>query len=349
MVRISENTLLNLRELSCEDVAAKLGMEVKNHRTLCFMHEDHHPSLAFLGAERKAWFCFVCNKGGNAIDLVKGKTGCDFTDACVWLCNQFSILHDETFPTAKKLISRDKPKLYKTIDRKPFANNIAQFLVDNCSLTDRAKRFLFEERKLSPEVIKELHIVSIDEGWDIIQKMKEVFSEEALCNSGLVSLVKGKMYLRFMTPCLIFPYYDKGNKLVGLQSRYFGNNTDAPRFQFVSSVKTRLYNLPVLNSLKYGDELYISEGITDCLALLSSRKKAVAIPSATILPELDLLQLRKFKLRMYPDQDVAGERAFVRLQRLLVNQLCFLKAIRLPKGIKDFSEFYKNQHGGQKE
>lgn len=349
MVRISENTLLSLRDLSCEDVAAKLGMEVKNHRTLCFMHDDHHPSLAFLGADRKTWFCFVCNKGGNAIDLVKEKTGCNFTDACIWLCNQFGILYDETLPTTKKLFLRNKPKLCKSIERKPFANDIAMFLVDNCGLTDNAKRFLFDERKLSPEVINGQHIVSIDRGFDIIHKLKEKFSEETLRNSGLVSVVNGKMYLRFMTPCLIFPYYDKNNKLVGLQSRYLGDNADVPRFQFVSSVKTRLYNLQMLNCLKYGDELYISEGITDCLALLSFGKKAVAIPSATILPELDLLQLSNFKLLMYPDQDKAGECAFVRLQRFFVNQLCFLKAMRLPNGIKDFSEFYKNQHGGQKE
>lgn len=57
---------------------------------------------------------------------------------------------------------------------------------------------------------------------------------------------------------------------------------EAPRFQFISSQKTRLFNLPVLNTMKFGEDLYISEGITDCLALLSAGKKAVAIPSATI-------------------------------------------------------------------
>lgn len=347
MVRISEKSLLSLRQLSCEEVAVRLGIEVNRHRALCFIHEDHHPSLAFFGAERNSWFCFVCNKGGNAIDLVKEKTGWSFTDSCVWLCNQFGILQDEPLPIAKKHNSRVTCRLHKVNEQKNFANDIAQFLVDNCGLTDNAKRFLFEERKLSSEVIKEQHIVSIDGSWNIIQKMKERYPKEALLHSGLVSVVNGRMYLRFMAPCLFFPYYDKDNNIVGLQSRYLGNNVEAPRFQFVSSVKTRLYNLPILNKLKFGDELYISEGITDCLALLSSGKNAVAIPSATILPELDLLQLRKFKLRMYPDQDQAGEQAFVRLQRFFVNQLCFLKAMRLPKGTKDFSEFYWNRYEGR--
>lgn len=74
--------------------------------------------------------------------------------------------------------------------------------------------------------------------------------------------------------------------LIGLQSRYLGENKEVPRFQFVSAQKTRLFNLPILGSMKDGEDLYISEGITDCLALLSSGKKAVAIPSATILPQM---------------------------------------------------------------
>lgn len=55
MVRIPENVIAQLEGLSCEDVAEKLGMDVKRHRTLCFMHDDHHPSLAFMGeGDRKS-------------------------------------------------------------------------------------------------------------------------------------------------------------------------------------------------------------------------------------------------------------------------------------------------------
>ncbi|WP_213065500.1 toprim domain-containing protein, partial [Acinetobacter baumannii] len=68
----------------------------------------------------------------------------------------------------------------------------------------------------------------------------------------------------------------------------------------MSSQKTRLFNLPVLNTMSRGDRLYISEGITDCLALLSNGLKAVAIPSATILPLEDLVLLKGYDLHMYP-------------------------------------------------
>lgn len=91
MAYFSENVLSRLKALSCEDVAQKLNISVKRHRALCFMHEDHHPSLAFLGANRNSWYCFVCNKGGNAIDLVKESEDCGFVEACSWLCKEYNI------------------------------------------------------------------------------------------------------------------------------------------------------------------------------------------------------------------------------------------------------------------
>lgn len=344
MAYFSEDILARLRSLSCEDVAEKLNLTVKRHRTLCFIHDDHHPSLAFLGKNRNTWFCFVCNKGGNAIDLVREYEKCNFTEACSWLCNEYAIPISNEIPkykllkivTTKRPISKDKQKL--------FAKEVAQFLIDNSELTATARHFLFGERKLSLNIINELNIVSLDNGCSILNKLVEHFDNQTLINSGLVSNVNGKLYLRLFTPCLLFPYYNQQRELVGVQSRYLGANEDAPRFQFISSQKTRLFNLPILNTLKNDDELYISEGITDCLALLSFGKKAVAIPSATILPQMDLMSLSNYKLRMVPDCDEAGERAFISLQRFFIDRFSFLEAVRLPSGIKDYSDYYKKQY-----
>ena len=62
-VHISKETIDRLCNISCEYVAERLGMVVQKHRTICFMHDDHHPSLSFFGKNRNFWHCFVCNKG----------------------------------------------------------------------------------------------------------------------------------------------------------------------------------------------------------------------------------------------------------------------------------------------
>lgn len=345
MDKIPDRVLESLNALSCENVAEKLGMDVISHRTLCFMHDDHHPSLHFWGRNREKWWCFVCNRGGTAINLVMEYAGFGFVEACQWLGTQFNINVGGTkvLDIKKKPIKRQKRNFSNK--ENPFSKNIAQWILDNCTLTESGARFLYEQRKLNPDVIRQLNIVSLEEASTLVSKLRNTFRLDELKESGLISETNGRMYFRMFTPCLLFPYYDKDGVLTGIQSRYLGNNKEAPRFQFVSAQKARVFNMPVINSMRLGDELYISEGITDCLALLSAGKKAVALPSATILPLYDLMELSRFELHMYPDQDNAGQKAYMALRRFFINHYAILKKEQLPNGVKDYSEYYVLNHG----
>lgn len=348
MVRIPQETISLLCSLSCESVAERFGIEVRRHKALCFMHEDHHPSLSFFGKNRERWNCFVCNKGGSAIDFVTEYTELNFVEACQWLCQTFGIPIKNYSPVKSGIkVIRIKKKLKLEEAEKPFSKDVAQWILDNNSLTKKGKEFLFRKRFLNTDIVKQLNIVSIDDSKLLVENMVKAFDPKILQDSGFITITNEKLYFRLFTPCLIFPYYDKKNNLVGMQSRYLGTNVEAPRFQFISSQKTRLFNLPILNTMKLGEDLYISEGITDCLALLSAGKKAVAIPSATILPQFDLVKLKTYKLHMYPDQDNAGRQAFINLRRFFINHYAILKAEHLPEGIKDYSEYYISKHGRQ--
>jgi len=98
--------------------------------------------------------------------------------------------------------------------------------------------------------------------------------------------------------------------------------------------------LPILDKLRRGDKLYISEGITDCLALLSDGLNAVAIPSATILPMEDLILLKNYELHMYPDRDEAGQKAFIALRHFFINHYSTIRTEVLPEGVKDYCDYY---------
>ncbi|MGL5958019.1 MAG: copper homeostasis protein CutC [Phocaeicola sp.] len=347
MNKISTRVVAQLRELSCECVAEKLGMAVFKHKALCFMHDDHNPSVSFYGRNREKWFCFVCSQGGSPIDLVIQYTGCNFIEACNWLCEQFSISSDLYEPVKLKFKARQIAKKDETMgEGKLFNKEVAQWILDNNSLTAEGEAFLFAERRLSSDVVKKLKIVSIDNSNSLVQKLSQVFSSETLEKSGFVKMTNKKLYLRIFTPCLIFPYYDQQGELVGVQSRYLGENQESPRFQFVSSQKSRLFNLPILEGMEDGEDLYISEGITDCLALLSAGKKAVALPSATILPYCDLADLKSYCLHMFPDGDSAGRRAYEELKRYFINLSAVIQEEKLPAHLKDFSEYYLAQLGG---
>ena len=55
MARMSQDTISRLCMLSCENVAERLGIEVRRHKAICFMHEDHHFS-ARIGRDGIALF-----------------------------------------------------------------------------------------------------------------------------------------------------------------------------------------------------------------------------------------------------------------------------------------------------
>ena len=115
-----------------------------------------------------------------------------------------------------------------------------------------------------------------------------------------------------------------------------------PRFRFPAGSRCGIYNLPVLKMLKPGEELYITEGCSDCWAMLSSGHKAIAIPSATLLSKADKEKLSiincqlSIKLNMWPDNDVPGERLFLQLKEVLPN----LVRHQLPQGCKDYSDYF---------
>lgn len=337
---VPEDIIEKLNTLPVEEVAERLGVHVIKHKAHCFMHEDKHPSLSF-NLKKNIFFCFVCNKGGGPIKLVQDVKGCSFQKACEWLAVQFGLLWSENDGREKPARrSIQKVCLTKRQEENVFDEELLAWLIENAKLSETSKNFLFEERFYKKEVIQGLNIKSVTYPKKVLSVLLSRFGEDRCLKSGLARKGGNGLFFYFFTPCLLFPYYEQDGRLVGIQSRYLGGNSKAPRFQFLSSQNTRVFNLPILNALKRGDTLYISEGITDCLALLSSKKNAVAIPSATILPLEDLVRLKDYDLHMYPDQDEAGQRAFMELRRFFVNHYSTIKAEKIPSGTKDFSEYY---------
>ena len=182
-------------------------------------------------------------------------------------------------------------------------------------ISDPARLFLYDERHIDPRVV-------------------------AWC--GLTSIMQSAPCWRFGkpfydAPALLIPYYDIDGRLRSVQSRYLGEKEQVPRFKFPRGSNCHIYNLPVLRLLSPGEELWITEGCSDCWAMLSSGKKAIAIPSATLLKEKDLEPLRGLNLHMYPDQDRPGEKLFLELRERLPQ----LVRHQLPTGCKDFGDYWR--------
>ena len=178
-------------------------------------------------------------------------------------------------------------------------------------LLPEARHFLFDERRLAPRVVRWCRLTS----WKDKQGV----------------------------PWLQIPDYNREGLLVCVQNRNLTRGV--PRFRFPQGSQCGIYNLPILNLLKPGESLFITEGCSDCWAMLSAGHKAIAIPSATLLTKKDMefletlngqCSMLNVQWGMFPDRDAPGERLFLQLKEVLPS----LVHHQLPADCKDFSDLY---------
>ena len=301
--------LQKLRDLPIEGVAERLGLRVTRHKALCPFHDDRHPSLSFR-VSKNTYRCFVCGASGGTIDLVMRHLHVDFKEACRWLA-------DSPLTPPCEGGEWSHSRLECTGGQSPCAlfeaSRYARFF-EHPWLNDEARRFLFDERRLDPRVVSWCRLTS----WRDKQQV----------------------------PWLQIPYYDREGRLVGVQNRNLVKGA-TPRFRFPQGSRCGIYNLPVLNLLRPGEPLFITEGCSDCWAMLSAGHKAIAIPSATLLTREDVELLSTLSsprggregvasFHMFPDRDAPGERLFLQLQQVLPS----LQHHQLPPDCKDFSDYY---------
>ena len=371
---LDKSTTQRLRSLPVEAVAERLGLHVVRHKSLCPFHDDHHASLSF-SPSRNTFRCFVCDARGGTIDLVMRHLNMSFPDACRWLANGTNIILDTYRPRTP---TADRPA-------RPFDAARYARLFEHPWLSDEARTFLFTERRLNPRVVSWCRLTSwtdrqgthwlqtpyFDASGQLIGlqnrnldygKQKGDEGEETGANNKQGQAVDGKQGQAVEGKQGQAGEGKQGQGSEGKQGQAVegdgkqgqgSESREAPRFRFPYGSRCTVYNLPVTAMLRPGEPLFITEGCSDCWAMLSAGHKAIAIPSATLLSQADKALLRDLAQRlgtsfhMFPDRDAPGERLFMQLREVLPG----LRHHQLPVGCKDFAEYYvsalaKNKLGG---
>ena len=361
---LDKSTTQRLRSLPVEAVAERLGLRVVRHKSLCPFHDDHHASLSY-SPSRNTFRCFVCDARGGTIDLVMRHLNMSFPDACRWLANGTNIILDTYRPRTP---TADRPA-------RPFDAARYARLFEHPWLSDEARTFLFTERRLDPRVVSWCRLTS----WTDRQGTHWLQTPYFDASGQLIGLQnrnldygkqkgdEGEEDKRSVDKDKQEQGSDgkqgqagdgkqgqagdgkqgqagDGKQGQGSESKQGQGSEcrEAPRFRFPYGSRCTVYNLPVTAMLRPGEPLFITEGCSDCWAMLSAGHKAIAIPSATLLSQADKALLRDLAQRlgtsfhMFPDRDAPGERLFMQLREVLPG----LQHHQLPVGCKDFAEYY---------
>lgn len=334
-----------LDALSVYDVAERLGIEIVRNHALCFMHDDHHPSMAFRKSNN-SWKCFVCGVGGHSIELVKRYKGYTFQESCIWLARNFNIEIPDTKNVKLRKVAARKvsPKIEET--QKVVDEEVLGWIISNAGLSELAKHFLFEERKYLKDVVKAMNIGSISDGDKFVAALTNVFPKERCIKAGVLIEYGFKLLPVFRVPCLLFPYYDIDGNIRNIQSRFLGDlvKGDKRRFNNCKGLTPLMFNMPVLKSSGQYEKIYVAEGVTDCLAYLSEGKKAIALPGAGSFRPEYAQYLKDKTLFIYVDNDDAGRSLFEKMNVALRKVGNCIHNIRKDDKHKDYSEFYLSKH-----
>ena len=361
-----------LRDLPIEEVASQLGLQVARHKSLCPFHSDHHASLSF-NTRKNLCRCFVCmDESLDSIGLVMKSLHVDFPKACFWLAERNGILlekvwgrngwrRDSSSSPATSAVSpaSSAASALSAASAAPHSFDAARYarFFEHPWLNEAACRFLFDERKIDGRVARWCRLSSWTDRKEVnwlqipyfdkegrlvgIQNRNLDFHRKSRPTDSMDSEKTGK------NSCPTDFTDDTDSKdsedsKVSIGSKADTDFEEAPRFRFPYGSQCGIYNLQVLNLLTPGERLFITEGCSDCWAMLSAGHKAIAIPSATLLKPEDRDVLAYIgetfgvEWHMFPDRDAPGERLFLQLKEILPSLIHH----QLPLGCKDFGEAY---------
>ena len=307
---------------------------------LCPFHSEKTPSFR-VTPSKQMFYCFGCQKGGGVVQFMMQIENLTFADAVKKLGAECGIT-----------VSDDKIKDDKAEKRRKlmFAANREAGRFFYTALTGKdgfeARQYL-KSRQLSPEIIKKFGIGYAPGSWDSLKKylLSKGFSEELLCDAGLLSKSeKGTTYDKFRNR-VMFPILDITGNVIGFGGRVLDdskpkylNTSDTPIFD----KSANLYALNFAKNDKSG-QVIVVEGYMDVVMLYQHGIERAVASLGTALTSRQARLLKRYskEVALCYDGDGAGVKAAQRAVGLLREAEIQAKVITL-SGAKDPDEYCRN-------
>lgn len=308
-------------------------------RSLCPLPSHKHsgkgaPGLS-VDLNQGLFHCFSRDEGGDAIKFYSLMNGISYGRALFELAKELGININEArnphLPFQQK--AEEQKEEVPTLKRERMIKICESFL-RACRVEEQMEGVNYLERRgISRGAMKRAGIVYFPRRsyHRVMRKLMDSFAVDELQQSGLFN-EQGN--LTFYLHRLIFPFFVEG-RAVYLQARTTASGIE-PRWHNLRGNVPSLYNADSLNKLASGKVVYLVEGFTDTLTLLTHRFNAVGIVGAGGFKEEWIAPLGRFKVVAALDADEAGQRATEDYKEMFEARGMKLAQVNLPTDVNDF-------------
>ncbi len=240
----------------------------KDHWGICpFCDDGKNPSFS-VSEQKQFFYCFKCRATGNVIGFLQSHQGFDFVESVEALASKAGL---EVPYESSQAPNKERDPLLECMKEACaiFENNLSE----NDS-AEKTRKYIRQERKISPEICKKYSIGYSLNSWDSLNEelKKKGFSEEILIKAGLAKKNKEAKLYDVFRDRLMFPIKDRKGRVVGFGGRVMNpddqpkylNTGDTPIFQ----KGKELYGLyEALEVRKDLNKLFVVEGYMDTVAM----------------------------------------------------------------------------------
>lgn len=287
------------------------------------------PSLS-VDLVRGLFHCFSRDEGGDAIRFYELMHGVTFAQAVREMASLLG-LDGKQMPLAFRAAPDIEPM--EPLDDEQLTTICESFLAI-CRTQEQAEGLNYLARRgIAPETAQRAGVSYFPRRAyrRVMEKLRGKFSPEELQRSGLFNR---RGHLTFYQHRLLFPFLIEGRARY-LQARAIASGIE-PRWHNMRGNVPALYNVDLLDALPSGSVVYLVEGFTDTLTLLTHGFAAVGLVGAGGLKEEWIAPLGRFRVVALLDPDEAGRRAVARYRETFGARRLHLANLFLPSDVNDF-------------
>ena len=335
--------------LSANDIVGVIGgyLELKpagtaRFKALCPFHNEKTPSFT-VSRDRQIYYCFGCEKHGDAINFLQEYEGLTFYEALRKLADRVGI----RLPATTERDNKDEFLRTQLIELNKFAQaHFAQVLDD--PLKGSACRHYMKTRSLKQETTKKFGLGYAPDGWSVLLEKARAagFKDTVLESSGLVKHgERGSLYDVFRNRLMI-PIRDVSGNIVAFGGRDLGDATP----KYINSPENALYKksrilyglFEARDTMKKEKRAILVEGYFDLMRCFDAGIDNVVASCGTALTPEQAALIHRYvrEVVVVFDADAAGIRAAIRGVGVLANAGLTVRAMTLPDG-KDPDDYIK--------